>query len=403
MEAYRDDAFVANGRGAPVAAAGSTDMTQSLAKGITDATRLLGDLSCLLAWGSGNAQRLSGESVAISGAVEELARTTDNIASAAASTYDQSTDAARIVSQTVGQAAQAASAIGDIASAFTDIQSRIEQLTQTIRAIGEMARDIETISKQTKLLSLNATIEAARAGAAGLGFGVVASEVKALSEQTARTTANISSKLGELNQVLSAVSQAVTTGGGRVESGTRAFNEVSRNMDLVSERVGGATERIESISHALGEQKIATNSIAASLAEVARLATQNKADGDSSSALLGQAQSAALGVIETLDMGGDHTYTPMIFAAELANWRGALAQCLVGGRSDHAYDNPPFDAESRLPARTREAIAPQLMAIRNAGRDLGRKLQASDMDGAIKAYTTADSNLTQVITRLVGV
>ncbi|MFG1478844.1 methyl-accepting chemotaxis protein [Xanthobacter sp. V4C-4] len=400
METYRDNPITTNGGTAAVLAGIVSRQPSPLAAGVAEAARLLGDLSCLLAWGSGNAQRLSGESVAISGAVEELARTTDNIASAATSTHEQSTEAARIVSQTVDQAAQAATAISDIASAFTDIQSRTGQLAVAIRSIGEMARDIDIISKQTKLLSLNATIEAARAGAAGLGFGVVASEVKALSEQTARATANITSKLGELNQVLAAVSQAVASGGGRVESGTRAFNDVSRNMDLVSERVGFATERIESISHALSEQKTATNSIAASLSEVARLATQNKADGDSASALLGKAQTAAMQVLGELGADGDHSHTPLTFAAELTNWRGALAQCLVGARADRAYDAPPFEAERDLSPALREAVGPALSAIRGAARDLGRRLQASDIEGAIKAYTAVDERITEVVTRL---
>ncbi|MFG1400556.1 methyl-accepting chemotaxis protein [Xanthobacter sediminis] len=400
MDAYRDEPITMTAAAAGLLAEAGIRRPSALATGVADAARLLGDLSCLLAWGSGNAQRLSGESVAISSAVEELARTTDNIAQAAAVTQDQSTDAARIVSQTVSQAAQAAGAIGEIASAFTDIQSRTDQLTGAIRAIGAMARDIDTISKQTKLLSLNATIEAARAGAAGLGFGVVASEVKALSEQTARTTAGIAAKLAELNQVLAAVSQAVAAGGGRVESGTRAFNEVSRNMDLVSERVGSATERIESISQALGEQKTATNSIAASLSEVARLAAQNKADGDSSGALLAKAQDAAMTVLGELDTDGSHANTPRTFAAELSAWRGALAQCLVGARADRAYDNPPLGAERDLPPGLRDALAPALAAIRTSGRELGRKLQASDIEGAIAAYGATDERLTEVIDRL---
>ena len=75
----------------------------------------------------------------------------------------------------------------------TNVQ--IADLGDAGQKIGEVVKLIQHIASQTNLLALNATIEAARAGAAGRGFGVVASEVKALSVQTAKATEDISRQI----------------------------------------------------------------------------------------------------------------------------------------------------------------------------------------------------------------
>lgn len=59
---------------------------------------------------------------------------------------------------------------------------------------------IETIARQTRLLALNASIEAARAGNAGLGFTVVANEVKQLASGTAEATSRIFDKIEAIQQ-----------------------------------------------------------------------------------------------------------------------------------------------------------------------------------------------------------
>jgi len=86
--------------------------------------------------------------------------------------------------------------------ASDEIHAEMDRLHGEIERIGKVAEEIDKIAKQTNLLALNATIEAARAGDAGKGFAVVAGEVKNLSSQTARATAEVSAVVSELqNQV----------------------------------------------------------------------------------------------------------------------------------------------------------------------------------------------------------
>ena len=62
----------------------------------------------------------------------------------------------------------------------------------TARRTALAARDrIEDIARTVRLISLNARVEAARAGDAGRAFGVIAEEIKALSEQTAEASADL--------------------------------------------------------------------------------------------------------------------------------------------------------------------------------------------------------------------
>lgn len=81
-----------------------------------------------------------------------------------------------------------------------DIREEITSLQDEISQVGKVAEQIDAIAKQTNLLALNATIEAARAGDAGKGFAVVAGEVKNLSAQTARATAEVGEVLENLRR-----------------------------------------------------------------------------------------------------------------------------------------------------------------------------------------------------------
>lgn len=96
-------------------------------------------------------------------------------------------------------------AIEETAASAGEINMSEQKLNQEISAIHQTAGEIITvleyirsIADQTKMLGLNAAIEAARAGDAGRGFGVVAEEIRKLSE-TSKETAN---RIGALTKTI---------------------------------------------------------------------------------------------------------------------------------------------------------------------------------------------------------
>lgn len=75
--------------------------------------------------------------------------------------------------------------------ALREADGAMDEVISSGKAIAEFVAEIDTIAKQTNLLSLNATIEASRAGDAGRGFAVVANEVRELSQRAGKTAEKI--------------------------------------------------------------------------------------------------------------------------------------------------------------------------------------------------------------------
>jgi len=163
-------------------------------------------------------------------------------------------------------------------SARSDVEG-LENATSTINQVVDLITDI---AEQTNLLALNATIEAARAGEAGRGFAVVASEVKALAEQTRKAT-------DEIREPIEAIQASA--------------NNVVDSMGKIHTSIGEASETSGSISAAVEEQNAATQ-------EIAR-AAQSAASATS------EASASVLGAQEALAQN-------VSYAAELSNSANSL-------------------------------------------------------------------------------
>lgn len=107
----------------------------------------------------------------------------------------------------------------------------VQGLAAAAQKIGEVVSMIKGIAGQTKLLALNATIEAASAGEAGKGFAIVASEVRALAEDTAKATEEIASQIGSVQDVSGDAVSVIQTIGDTVTHINRITTTIAASIE----------------------------------------------------------------------------------------------------------------------------------------------------------------------------
>ena len=86
-----------------------------------------------------------------------------------------------------------ASTMARLDASTAEIGDRLQVISEKASAINTVVETITKVAEQTNLLSVNAAIEAEKAGDAGLGFLVVAREIRRLADQTASATTDIES------------------------------------------------------------------------------------------------------------------------------------------------------------------------------------------------------------------
>jgi len=214
---------------------------------------------------SEDSEDLASRSNAVAAAAEEMSSSMNSVAAAseeASTNLGTVADAAGQMKQTITEVAQnceKAREVSDNASVKVKKASeRVEYLGASARDISKVTEVITDIAEQTNLLALNATIEAARAGEAGKGFAVVASEIKGLAAQTAGATLDIKEKIrgiqestddtvkdvNQITMVISQVTDIVSAIAAAIEEQSVSATEVAENIDQASTGIVEVNENV---------------------------------------------------------------------------------------------------------------------------------------------------------------
>jgi methyl-accepting chemotaxis protein len=212
------------------------------------------------------------------GTLTRTAETTQSLSSQVASTSEVASTSIQSVASATEELSASVNEIGrrvressQIAEAAVlqaqQTDARIGKLSRAAQQIGDVVKLITAIAEQTNLLALNATIEAARAGEAGRGFAVVASEVKSLASQTAKATDEISSHISgmqgatqesvaaikEIGGTIAQISTIASTIAGAVEQQSSATQEIARSVQNVAQGTHEAAANIVQVNRGATE------------------------------------------------------------------------------------------------------------------------------------------------------
>jgi|GEM_PF-340164 len=204
------------------------------------------------------AQTTTERANAVQSQSEEIASTMHGVSAA---TEELSASVAEIAKSSAA-AAEEAQAGGVAVAVASEAVGQLSTVGKHITGVVDLIKDI---ADQTNLLALNAMIEAAGAGAAGRGFKVVADEVKALSNETAQATEEISTQVDGIVEIAKTATEAV----GKLSSIIETMVTQQTTLAVTAEEQQAVTSEIAIHSNAVAESTTTTSEAAAGLSSSA--------------------------------------------------------------------------------------------------------------------------------------
>jgi len=238
---------------------------------------------------NGHAEQVASSAHQISEASQSVARSASNQAAAleetSASSQEitsitrRSADTTRVVANRMGETEKIAA---NVSQAMHEMMNSMREISQSSGKISHVIKVIDEIAFQTNILALNAAVEAARAGEAGMGFGVVADEVRSLAKRSAEAA----------RETTALIEESISNS----ENGNAKAKTVASAVQSITENSAQMKSLIDEVNHSAQEQALGIGQIAEAILRMQSV-TQETAAGAEESAAAGNEMTA-----QSLDM-----------------------------------------------------------------------------------------------------
>lgn len=154
------------------------------------------------------------------------------------------------------------------------VDAKLAVLSDKAGNINQVVIAITKVADQTNLLSLNAAIEAEKAGEYGRGFGVVATEIRRLADQTAIATYDIEQMVKEMQSAVSAGVMGMDKFSEEVRRGMQEVQQVGAQLSQIIAQVQALAPRFEAVNEGVQAQATGAEQISQALTQLSEAAQQ---------------------------------------------------------------------------------------------------------------------------------
>jgi len=183
-----------------------------------------------------------------------------------------------------------------IMDASGTITAKLAVLNEKTANINSVVTTITKVADQTNLLSLNAAIEAEKAGEYGLGFAVVAMEIRRLADQTAVATYDIEKMVKEMQAAVTAGVMGMDKFSEELRQGVEEIRQVSTPLGQIIHQVQTLTPRFQLVNEGMHAQATGAQQISETLTQLSEAASQTADSLRQSNLAIDQLNEAARGL-----------------------------------------------------------------------------------------------------------
>jgi len=213
-------------------------------------------------------------------AVKEISVTSQELVRTMTEVNDMAAQTGTMAAEGRGNLVGMDATMRQLAESTSSFGAKLATISERAANINLAVTTITKVADQTNLLSINAAIEAEKAGEYGLGFLVVAREIRRLADQTAVASLDIERMVKEMQYAVSAGVMEMDKFSEQVRGGVREIGDISGKLGDIIGAVQGITGRFGQVTEGMRAQSQGADQIREAMVRLAEGASRTAASLD---------------------------------------------------------------------------------------------------------------------------